>query len=265
MRGAPSWSLMPRIRLIHWKPQELAERARKLEEAGFDVWADPFDGGALKALQREQPDAIVIDLSRLPAQGRDVGIALRVQAKTRFLPIVFVAGDPAKRKDIRKLLPDATYTSWARIRCALERALANLPSNPVVPGSIFAAYAGRPLARKLGMRPGMTVALVSAPEGFETSLGDLSGVTVRRGARGRPDLVIWFCRGRKEVEHRIVRLAALPADGGLWVVWPKKASGERSDLTQAIVRKIGLYSGLVDYKVCSVDETWTGLLFTVRK
>ena len=194
-----------------------------------------------------------------------MGIALRVRAKTRFVPIVFVAGDPAERKDIRKLLPDATYTSWTRIGSALERALTNLPSNPVVPGSVFAAYSGRPLAKKLGIRPGMTVALVSAPEGFESSLGNLGGVTVRRGARGRPDLVIWFSREKREVERRIARLGSLPVNGGLWVVWPKKTSGQRSDLTQAIVRKIGLSSGLVDYKVCSVDDTWTGLLFTVRK
>jgi CheY-like chemotaxis protein len=265
MRGEQRSSPMPRIRLIHWKAQEVAERVRKLEDAGFDLRADPFDGRALKVLQREQPDAIVIDRSRLPAQGRDVGIALRVQAKTRFVPIVFVAGDPAKRKDIKQLLPDATYASWPRIRTALERALANPPSNPIVPESVFAAYAGTPLAKKLGITPGMTVALVSAPEGFESSLGDLGGVTVRRGARGRPDLVIWFSRERKEVERRIAKLASLAVGKGLWVVWPKKTSGQRSDLTQAIVRKIGLSSGLVDYKVCSVDDTWTGLLFTVRE
>ena len=256
---------MPRVRLIHWKPQEVADRALKLEAAGFDVSVDPLDAGALKAIQKEQPDAIVIDLSRLPAQGRDFGIALRVQAKTRFVPLVFVDGEPAKRSKIKKLLPDATYTSWARIGQALQQTLASPPSNPVVPGSVFAAYAGRPLAKKLGIAPGMTVALVSAPDRFESSLGDLDGITVRRSVRGRPDLVIWFAREKKELERRIGRLGSLPVGGGLWVVWPKKTSGERSDLTQPLVRKIGLSSGLVDYKVCSVDETWTGLLFTVRK
>ena len=75
----------------------------------------------------------------------------------------------------------------------------------------------------------------------------------------------WFTKSRKDLDSRIERLGTLAGKDGLWVVWPKKASGVKTDLTQAEVRRVGLASGLVDYKVCSVDATWTGLRFTRRK
>ena len=110
------------------------------------------------------------------------------------------------------------------------------------------------------------MALVGAPEGFEEILGQLpEGATLRRSARGRCDLLIYFPRSRAELERRIGRLGAVSGKGGIWVVWPKKASGVPSDLTQPVVRRTGLGAGLVDYKVCSVDATWTGLRFARRK
>jgi hypothetical protein len=132
--------------------------------------------------------------------------------------------------------------------------------------SALAGYAGTPLPKKLGIKKGSKVALVNAPEGFEKTLGQLpAGVSLRRRAGSGNDLTIWFTRSRTDLERRIERLGAQVGEDGLWVVWPKKASGEKTDLTQAEVRRIGLASGLVDYKVCSVDETWTGLRFTRRR
>jgi hypothetical protein len=88
---------------------------------------------------------------------------------------------------------------------------------------------------------------------------------LRRGARGECDLAVWFARSQAEVEKRIERLGRFAGAGGLWVAWPKRSSGVRSDLTQAVVRRIGLAKGLVDYKVCSIDDTWSGLRFTPRE
>ena len=105
-----------------------------------------------------------------------------------------------------------------------------------------------------------------APDDFEKTLGDLpEGVTLRRRAGGRNDLLIWFARSRAELERRVARIGEQAGRGGLWIVWAKKASGVSGDLTQAIVRRTGLAAGLVDYKVCAVDETWSGLRFTRRK
>lgn len=256
-----------RIRLIHWNEAERAERAHQLRKAGYTVDAAPVAGmPAFKALREDPPRAIVIDLSRLPSQGRDAAVLLRKYKSTRHVPIVFVEGDADKLARIQALLPDAAYASWKRIKSSLRSAIANPPKQPVVQDSTFAAYAATPLVKKLGIKPDSVVALVGAPAGFQMKLGRLPpGVTLRNAARGRCDLILWFTRSQSAVERRIERLGELAGAGGLWVIWPKRASALQSDLTQPVVRRTGLARGLVDYKVCAVDADWTGLRFARRK
>ena len=256
---------MARIRLIHWKQEEADERARQLTRAGHEVDCSPLDTRSLRALKAEPPDAILIDLARIPAQGRDLGVMLRRTPSTRCVPLLFVGGDPAKVERVRNLLPDAAYTSWRAVRGSIRRSLRQGAADPVVPDSTFAAYAGTPLPKKLGIKPGSVVALIGAPEEFERTLGPLpEGAVLKEGARGRCDLVVWFARSRREVERRVRRLGEFAGPDGLWIAWPKKASGVSSDLSQAVVRQTGLSADLVDYKVCSIDETWSGLRFTPR-
>ncbi len=256
-----------RIQLIHWDSAEAGEKAKALRAAGYQVVCGLPDGSsALRRLSESEPSAVVIDLGRRPSTGRDLALALRTYKTLRRVPIVFVEGDPEKLEQIRKLLPDAVYTTWSRIRSALKRAIAHPPREPVVPGSVFAAYANTKLPKKLGIKPHSVVALVNAPKDFEKTLGKLpEGVTVRRQARGRSDLTIWFAKSLKDLKSRIRQMGARADRGGLWIVWPKKTSGVASDLSQVIVRQTGLASGLVDYKVCSIDDTWTGLKFSCRK
>jgi CheY-like chemotaxis protein len=256
---------MAKVRLIHWDPEGAKRGARTLERSGHVVDSAPLDPAALKALRANPPDVILIDLSRSPSQGRDLGVLLRKTGSTRRVPLVFVGGEPGKVRRVAELLPDAVYTEWSRARGAVTRALRQRSSDPVVPESTFAACAGTPLAGKLGIKPGSVVALVGAPEGFEDRIGGLPrDVTIRRGARGRCDLAVWFARSRSEVERRVGKLAEFAGADGLWIAWPKRASGMKSDLTQTVVRRIGLDSGLVDFKVCSIDDTWSGLRFTRR-
>jgi len=219
-----------------------------------------------KRLRQDPPEAVVIDLSRLPSQGRDVGVAVRKHKATRHVPLVFVDGETAKVDRVKQTLPDAVYTAWSRIQSALKRAIARPPTEPVVPQSSMEGYAGTPLPKKLGIKVGSVVVLIGAPPEFERTLGELpDDVTLRRHNRGRRDLTIWFTRSPKDLRRRIERMGNAAGDGGLWIVWPKKSSVEATDLTQALVRKIGLDAGLVDYKICAVDETWSGLKFTRRR
>lgn len=259
---------MHKIGLIHWNAAEAKERAARLGAAGYKVVHASLEGAAaLRELTRKPPAAVVIDLGRMPSQGRDLALFLRGRKATRHLPLVFVDGDPEKVARIEKLLPDAVYTPWSRIRSSLKRALAHPPKDPVVPASGLAGYSGTPLPKKLGIKPGSVVALVRAPRGFEKTLGKLpEGARVRRQARGPCDRIIWFTKSRSEVQRNVKRVArSLAEKGGLWIAWPKKSSGVTSDLTQNEVRRIGLASGLVDYKICAIDETWSGLLFARRK
>ena len=258
---------MQRVRLIHWNAAEAKERAARLRAAGYHVAADvPSGPTLLRELQENPPAAVVIDLSRLPAQGRDVGVALRVSRAARQMPLVFVGGDPAKVARVKELLPDATYTTWDRIRTSLKRAIARPATEPVPLRSKFAAYAATPLIKKLGIRADAVVGLVGAPDGFQKTLGRLpDGAVVRNQARGQCELLLWFTTSRKDLERRVRQMGALAGRDGLWILWPKASSGLGSDLTQTVVRKIGLAAGLVDYKIAAIDATWSGLRFTRKR
>jgi len=266
LRVLPVKTVMTRVRLIHWKAEEAAQRIETLRAAGYEVEYQMLDGENYRALRNDPPAAFVIDLSRSPSLGRDVGTGLRVFKGTRHVPLVFVEGEPEKVERVKQTLPDASYTTWGKIRSALKAAIAKPPINPVKPESNLAGYSGTPLPKKLGIKPNSTVALINAPRGFETTLGALpEGVTFPAEAERDSDLIIWFIRMRFELESGVNQMRDLTGNGGLWIVWPKKSSGVVSDLTENIVRDTGLAVGLVDYKVCAIDATWSGLKFAVRK
>lgn len=131
-----------------------------------------------------------------------------------------------------------------------------------------AGYSGTPLGKKLGIKAGHVVALVGAPAGFEGTLAGMGeGAVVRRGMRGKGemDVIVVFVKRRADLAKRWGALVErLAVDGGLWVAWPKKASGVATDLTGDVVREFGLAGGLVDVKVCAIDEVWSGLRFVRR-
>jgi len=258
---------MPQVRLIHWKPDEAKKHVASLRAAGYQVSAEPFDGpDALRKLRSRPPAALIVDLTRAPSQGRDVAVAMREHKATRHVPLVFAEGDRRKVAAIKKLLPDATYTTWGRIRSALKQAIARQPKTPVVPGSLLAGYARTPLVKKLGIKENSVVALVDAPPGFENVLGRLpTGASLERRNRGPSDLIIWFTKTSKELERGIARMAKQVGDGGMWIAWPKKTSPLAADLTGNEVRRVGLATGLVDYKICAIDADWSGLKFARRK
>ena len=130
-----------------------------------------------------------------------------------------------------------------------------------------AGYSGTPLAKKLGIKEGNTVALVGAPDGFENELEGLpDGVQLRQKAGGRADVVVFFTTRASELEKRFAALGkSVFPDGGLWIAWPKRSSGVATDLDENRLRDIGLPHGLVDNKVCAVNDTWSGLRFVWRK
>ena len=258
---------MPRVTLIHWKAEEARQRAAALRAAGYTVGYQPFDPNVFRDIKQKPPAAIVIDLTRQPMQGRDVAFEVRRAKSTRLLPVVFVEGDPEKVARIKRQVPDAVYTTWGRIRSGLKRAIAHPPKSPVVPDSVLAGYSGTPLPKKLGIKPDSVLTLVNAPKDFERTLGKLpQGVTVKRQAHSWPDLTLWFVTSLKNLDRKLPRILPMTEQGGaLWIIWPKKSSGVTSDLTQADVRRVGLAAGLVDFKICAVDETWSGLKFVRRK
>ena len=133
---------------------------------------------------------------------------------------------------------------------------------PVTP----AGYSGLPLVKKLGIKPGSTLTLLGEPPDFLKTLGKLPDkLKIRKTAQGERDLTVWFPRNASELKRRIESLAAGVADGGLWIAWPKQAGGIETDLTQDLIRSLGLQQGIVDYKICAIDDTFSGLKFGKRK
>jgi hypothetical protein len=130
----------------------------------------------------------------------------------------------------------------------------------------MAGYSGTPLVKKLGIKSGFNLAFVNPPADFVSGL-DLPPETKvsSNGSRQPLDFVLLFVKSRQELAAKFSPTAAkLKPDGMLWVCWPKKASGVKTDLTDNVVREVGLSAGLVDVKVCAVDEVWSGLKFVFR-
>lgn len=129
----------------------------------------------------------------------------------------------------------------------------------------MAGYSGTPLWRKLGIKTGDVVAVLDKPSGW-TIEGLPAGVLVRTRARGPVEVIVAFFDQRSKVEHRVpALLPALRADGSLWIAWPRKAAGHTSDISENDLRAIILPTGLVDTKVASLDQDWSGLKFVWRK
>ena len=132
-----------------------------------------------------------------------------------------------------------------------------------------AGYSGTPLPKKLGIMPGQRIRFAEAPPEFAAALGELpDGITVVAGdddAAGELDLVVFFTTSAEALQARFHSLSqSLVPAGMLWVAWPKKSSGVRTDLTEDVVRRIALDGGMVDVKVCAINATWSGLKLVYR-
>ena len=128
-------------------------------------------------------------------------------------------------------------------------------------------YSGRPLAQKLGIRPGQEVATIGAPKEYQDLLAPLPEAILftTKIAAGTP-FVHLFVKERQTLEKELKRLRGLLANEGvLWVSWPKKSSGVATDITEDVIREVCLPLNFVDVKVCAVDETWSGLKLMIRR
>lgn len=130
----------------------------------------------------------------------------------------------------------------------------------------MAGYSNTPLPKKLGLKEPHRMAMVNPPDDFLPTLGVLpAGVEIVKRLKAPLDLIVFFVKSEKELAKQFEPLAQkLSPAGMLWIAWPKKASGVATDVSEPVVRRIGLASGLVDNKVCAIDEVWSGLRFVIR-
>ena len=254
-----------RIHLIHWNGPEGRERKLRLVSLGHQAVFEELDHpGIMPGLRRDPPDVYLIDLSRLPSLGCEVAMKLRTYKDTRHIPIVFVDGDPEKVKKVKAILPDATFTTWGRLKTSLPKAVSRRLASPVVPPSSI--YSGKPTVAKLGIKPGMRVFLQGAPPGFLDALAPLPAKTSFT-AKGSKDceLFLVVVRTQHELAAQFDAVSRYVDRQTLWVIWPKKGSRVRSDVDANTVRANGLAAGWVDFKVCSVSETFSGYAFKRKR
>jgi hypothetical protein len=129
----------------------------------------------------------------------------------------------------------------------------------------MAGYSGTPLVKKLGIKPGSNIAFLNAPTDYESELDLPEDVTINSRS-GKPlDFAQLFVQNEKDLKAKFSKYAKrLKASGMIWVSWPKKSSRVSTDLSENIVREVGLTAGLVDVKICAVNEVWSGLKFVYR-
>jgi hypothetical protein len=258
---------MKKLRLICWNAELAKDHAKVLKAAGFAADSSPMQGSGIVSQMREfSPDAVVIDLDRLPSQGREMALMLRGSKSMRHMPIVFAGGQPEKVARIRAELPDAVYASWNAIGEAIALAITVPPRNPVraIPP---VRSNDSSLVRKLGVGPKMQISIIGAPDGFEEILGDLpEGVSTSTRLSKQTKLVLYFVRTSDALNNALEHLAGqLPRGSAAWIIHPKLGPRAKRDFNQNDVRDRALPLGLVDYKVCSVSEEWSALKFAWRK
>ena len=130
----------------------------------------------------------------------------------------------------------------------------------------MAGYSSTPLAKKLGIKEGSRIGLVNAPKDFESELGELPhGAQFIKRLTNSLDIILFFVLTERDLARDFARLAKkLATNGMIWIAWPKKSSGVTTDLSFDCVQRIGLDAGLVDVKICAIDDTWSGLKFVYR-
>lgn len=130
----------------------------------------------------------------------------------------------------------------------------------------MAGYSSTPLPKKLGIKEQSRIALVNAPKNFSVYLGPLPpGAEVAKGLTEPLDIVLLFVTSERALARDFAKLSEkLATSGMIWIAWPKKSSGVATDLSFERVQRIGLDAGLVDVKICAIDDTWSGLKFVFR-
>jgi CheY-like chemotaxis protein len=248
-----------RVRLFHWKAEEAAPAIAELEKAGFTVdYQEKLS--SFKSIRDSKPDVFVVDLSRLPAHGREVAIALRGNKVTRHVPIVFVDGDGEKLETVRHALPDAIYTGRARVIGALRRA--RPLADPVRPAQMMERYAGRSAAQKLGIQEGMKVAVIDPPPDYGRVIGKLpEGASLEENCRDRT-LTLWFVHDFARLQAALPAMRRTAVHSRLWILWRK---AKQDGLDGGVIRRGAVELGLVDYKICSVNERWSAMAFAIKK
>jgi len=254
------------VKLLSWH-EDVITKAASLKRHGLTIDLAPLirTSAVVGELAHLNPAALVFDLDKLPSRSREIALILRSSRSAHHIPILFAGGSPEKTKRIRFENPDATYASWHETPCALAALLLHPPETPSITPP--RDYSAPPLAKKLGMGASMEVALIAAPYGFKELLGDLpESTTLLPVLRPTTALALCFIRSLEDLVSTLDLITLrLPKSASVWIIHPKRTGKHHVDFNQNDIRDESLAAGLVDYKVCSINEEWSALKFAWRK
>ena len=250
---------MARVLYIRLNAAEAAERAPRLEALGHVVEVVSDQTRISDRLREEPPDALVFDLDRIPSVGKYIGVFLRRRKSTRTVPLVYVGGKPEKIETVRSKIPDAVFTDWDHLGQELERSL-NAPRRNVVVPTDDDLFGARSLHQKLGLKPGMAIALIGFPPNYD--LGPLpEGAKLRRRAQGKLDLAILFAADEGSLARHLDRAGPLIDAGcAIWISWEKGAG-----LTLPSIRAAANARDLTDFKLCKLPGGLSSSRFSRRR
>src|SRR5215470_11985672 len=258
------------VRLICWNEELAQQHAKEIAKPGYRVEASSLRGSSafISHIRDLNPAIVVIDLDRMPSYGREVAIVLRGSKTTRHVPIVFAGGVDEKVARLRAELPDAVFTSWEKIAGALKKAVSSAPIEPMQLTPYMQRLQNSALTRKLGIAANIKVALIGGTEdGMEETIGELpEGASLSSRIGPGIQLVLYVVHALRQLDAALDHAQArLPEGASFWIIHPKGPAKLHADFNQNDVRELALPRGFVDYKVCSVDEQWSGLKFARRK
>jgi CheY-like chemotaxis protein len=264
---------MPRVRLVHWKAEEAERCIDKLRKAGFTVeYEERPDYSHMREWRKSPPDALVIDLTRLPSHGREVATALRNYRDTRSVPLLFLDGEKEKVERARQALPDAEFTTSKELITAVKKAIKNRGGQdrpPVRPPAMMERYGSRSVAEKLGIKANQKIALLDPPAHLETILEGLpEGVEWVEADDGTPEMGLYFVADADGVRSAFGLAKRRKNLKKLWIARkkaPARAKASVAVVSEQLVRETGIELGFVDYKVCAISGVWSGLLFARKK
>jgi len=261
---------MARVFLVHWNGTELRDLAASLAAFGHEVHGH-FEQNKSPSWDGFVIDIAAISLERLPAHGREIADWVWSAKKRRHVPVVFLGGKPEKIAETKGRFPDATYCAVGELCRVIEDlasgrlAAAPAPEHRVKTAESANRPSATPLAKKLGVVAGRSFALVNAPGGFLKTLAPPEGARQKKLASLDCDIVVLFARDSRQLAEGLSKHRnKMGAKAALWLAWPKRTSLLTRDLSDEVVRQMGLRSGLVDVKVCAIDDDWSGLKFMVR-
>jgi len=254
---------MARIRLIHWDLAQVAARAALLRAAGHTVeYATDLQKSQATGLGDDPPDGVLIDLTRMPSQGRMTAKMLRQSRRTRGIPVVFAGGADDKVARVLAELPDAVCVAWEGLPEALAALLAGAPRKPMAPRVVLST--GAALAKKLGIRAGMQVALVDAPGHVIDLLGELPAGAAVHEDRAVGDLVLWFVHDAETLEEQVLARFGRAGSAVVWIAWRKGQQGPDA-LKVNQVHAVGRAAGRGAGNLCAIDAHWSAMQFGAAK